>query len=384
MSSNEDTRRGESGIQGRQKRSGISGVSRRTFLATGATGVVASLVGCLGSSGSSSSLPSATYRHRYQRSGLDAAPNDAGVELGLWEEEGIDVEFATSNGSQAAVQSVAQGQDKFGNAEISALLRQIQEGSSLRILGQVIDPMAGVVSTEEAGIESWTDMEGKVIGRYPFGATGPLAMAALEERGGDPSTVETRNMQPGSEEALIMEGEVDAAVTYFPQAVARLEENGYGTNVLIISNVLENLGVSVFTRQEVIDEETELVNSFVRGWLRAHKMFATDLDAVVEAYRDKVSTFDEELVMKTVGPIYASRVPARELGTSKGKGWTPADQLETTQSVLRNAGLLEESRDVEEYYTNEYIEDNQELAIETAEAFYEALDADYDVGPDYV
>jgi NitT/TauT family transport system substrate-binding protein len=329
-------------------------------------------------------MSSVTYRHRYQRSGLDAAPNDAGVEMGLWEDEGVEVEFVTSNGSQQAVKSVAQGQDEFGNAEISAVLRQMQRDSSIRIIGQIIDPMAGVVSTAEAGIDSWTDMEGKTIAQYPFGATGPLAMAALEEAGGDPNNVETRNMQPGSEEALLMEGKADAAITYFPQAVARLQRNGYDTNVLIISDVLENLGATLITQQSLIDDQPDLVDSFVRGWLRAHKKFATDLDGVIEVYRDKVPRFDEELALETVGPIYASRVPDPGIGKSKGKGWTPTDQLETTLSVFQNAGLLEETLPVEEYYTNEYIEQNQELAIETAEAYYTQLEDGYDVGPNYV
>jgi NitT/TauT family transport system substrate-binding protein len=360
-----------------------SRLSRRAFLGTTTAGAVGSIAGCLGDSGSSST-PSVTYRHRYQRSGLDAAPNDAGVEMGLWEDEGVNVDFVTSNGSQQAVKSVAQGRDEFGNAEISAVLRQMQRDSSIRIIGQVIDPMAGVVSTAEAGIESWSDMEGKTVAQYPFGATGPLAMAALEAAGGDPDAVETRNMQPGSEEALLMEGKADAAVTYFPQAVARLEKNGYDTNVLIISDVLENLGVALITQQSIIDDQPDLVDSFVRGWLRSHKTFATDLDGVIEAYRDEVPQFNEDLVMETVGPIYASRVPDPEIGKSKGKGWTPKDQLETTISVFQDAGLLEETLPVEEYYTNEYIEGNQELAVETAEAYYTQLEDNYDVGPNYV
>jgi ABC-type nitrate/sulfonate/bicarbonate transport system substrate-binding protein len=180
-----------------------------------------------------------------------------------------------------------------------------------------------------------------------------------------------------------MEGKIDAAVTYFPQAVARLESNGHGTSVLIISDVLDNLGVSLFTRQSVIDDQPETVDRFVRGWLKAHKTFATDLDRVIEAYRDNVPQFDEELARMTVGPIYASRVPSEDIGTKYGKGWTPSDQLETTQEVFRNAGLLERELSLEQYYTNEYIEQNRSLAVETAQAYYDALE-NYDVGPNYV
>jgi hypothetical protein len=77
-------------------------------------------------------------------------------------------------------------------------------------------------------------------------------------------------------------------------------------------------------------------------------------------------------------------VPPKDVGTSRGKGWTPPEELRTTQSVFREAGLLEQDLTLEEYYTNEYIERNQELAVETAKAYYDALEANFDVGPNYV
>ena len=360
---------------------GGASVSRRAFLASGAVAATA-VAGCLGGNESTTAV---TYRHRFVREGLDPAVNDGGVEMGLWEEEGLDVSFETSQGSQAATTSVAQGNDEFGNGEIAAVLGQIQAGSPLTIIGQILAPLPAVVSLGKKDITSWEDLDGKAVAKYPFGVVGPLAKGAYRETtGGPPSEVTWQNMQPGTEGQLVLEEEVDAVVTYFPQIVARLRHNGYEPNVLKIADVYDYLGVSLYTRDEVIEDDPELVDSFVRGWLRAHKAFVTDLDTMVAATSEEQEAFSEDIQLETLGEQYASRVPPEEIGREYGKGWTPRDRLENTQDVLTELGILDEGGPVEEYYTNRFIEQNQELAVETAELYYEELEENHDVGPDYV
>lgn len=356
-------------------------VSRRAFLASGAA-TAAAVAGCLGDSESTTAV---TYRHRFVREGLDPAVNDGGVEMGLWEEEGLDVSFKTSQGSQAATTSVAQGNDEFGNGEIAAVLGQIQAGSPLTIIGQILAPLPAVVSLGSKEITAWEDLEGRTVAKYPFGVVGPLAKGAYQEVTGDPpDEVTWQNMQPGTAGQLVMEEEVDAVVTYFPQIVARLRYNGHETNVLKIADVYDYLGVSLYTRDEVIEDDPEMVDSFVRGWLRAHKAFVTDLDTMVAATSEEQEAFNEDIQLETLGEQYASRVPPKEIGLEYGKGWTPRDRLENTQEVFTELGILDESRPVEEYYTNRFIEQNQELAVDTAEVYYEELEENHDVGPDYV
>lgn len=378
-------------------RTDTPGVSRRAFLAGTAASTLA-VAGCtdLGGgdgtspdgaaspTGDAGTMPSVQYRHRFKFIGLDSAPNAAGVEMGIWEDEGVNVEFLPSSGSQAAAQSVAQGNDEFGNAEVAPVLRLIQEGAPLTIIGQVIDPMGGVISLAETGITSWADLEGKTVGRFPWATTGKLAPEAMAKEGADPSTVEWQNMQPGAQEELLLEGAIDAAVAYFPQAEVRLQAKGHETNSLALSKVLPYLGTALFTRDEIVEDRPELVNDFVRGWLRSHRTFVTDLDRVVEIQKNYVASFDEEVEMRTLGPIYASRVPRPELGREYGKGWTPAAGLEGTQDILRSAGLLSETRSVDSYYTNEFIDRNRDLAVDTAETYYEELERDFDIGPNYV
>jgi len=383
---------------------GARSSSRRTFLASGLALSGLAVSGCLGagagsddsnstttSGGSNSTasntdgeeLPEVNYRHRYERT-MSAAVNAYGEKQRVWETEGVDVDFVLGTGSSATAQAVGTGNDEFGNTRIGPIMNNIQEGASMKIIGQAIGPMAGVLSLDEAGITSWSDLEGKTVGRYPYGSTGDLTKGAMEQEGQDPSKVEWQSIQPGSELQILMEGKIDAAVTYFPQAVIRLQKRGYDSNVLVLADVLDNLGVSVIARESLIENEPDMVNNFVRGWLKAHQLYATELDQLIEYHKTHVAEFNEEIERETMGALYASRVPPEEIGLEHGKGWTPRDKLEKTQEIYHSAGLLEDTVDVDEYYTNEFIERNKDLAVETAEIYYEELENNWDVGPNYV
>lgn len=354
-------------------------MSRRAFLGTGSAGVGLALAGCLSDSQDETEV---SYRHRFSRS-LSSAINDAGVELGAWEEEGLDVEFGTSSGGQEAAQAVANGQDDFTNPEIGVTLQLIEEGAPLTILAHIINPLGGVVSLAENDITDWTDLEGAEVGVFPWAVSGDLALEAMREQGGDPDTVELRNMDPGQQETLLMAGEVDAVVAYYPQSVTRLEHEGYETNALVTSDVLDHLGNVLVTREEMVEDNPDVVDSFVRGWLKAHEMYITDVDSVIEIHKEKVSTFDEEVERRTLPALHASRLHT-EVDLEHGMGWVPETELENTISVFEEIDFLEPTKSIEEYYTNQFIEDNQELALEVANLYHDTLTESDGVGPDYV
>lgn len=372
-------------------------------------GVATSLAGCLGTVGptgqeagtpdggdattrndaetttTGEDLPKVTYRGRFDRVGLAPAVNDAGIAMGAWREQGLDVEYVTASGAQAAAKSVAAGNEDFGNGGIPAVLQLIEKGAPLVVVGQIADPMSGIVSLEETGITSWADLEGKVVGKFPFGSTGPAAEAAMRKEGVDISKVTFQNVQPGAALKLLLDGKLDAMIKYFPQMQARLKHQGEASNVLKTSDVLGHLDVCLYTRTDVVESDPDRVDRFVKGWLNAFQLWATRLDEVIDIYEPlAVGKFDEELERETVGPLYASHVPPKDVGLTYGKGWTPEDRLRTTIDVFTSAGLLDGSVSPSDVYTNQFIERNHDLAVETARTIYDTLEANYDVGPNYV
>ncbi|MFC7211811.1 ABC transporter substrate-binding protein [Natronoarchaeum sp. GCM10025321] len=327
-------------------------------------------------------LTDVTYRHRYIRTGIGTGLNDAGVELGTWEEEGLNVDFQTSNGG--AAKAVASGNDMFGNDGISEVLGLNEEGGDLVVIGQLLDPMGGVVTTGEQGITTWSDLEGKTVGEFPFGSTGPEAKAAMRKKDVDISSITFQNVQPGNGERLLRTGDLDAMIKFFPLAAARLEHAGLSPNVLITSQVLDYLGIVLYTRREVVENNPDMVNSFVRGWLKAYQIFANRIDEVLEIYKPLAAEgFDEEIQRGALGEYYAAQVPDPSIGTEQGKGWISPEKMEQTIDTFTEAGLIEGDVSAEEMYDNQFIDNNQELAVETANEIYDALEQ-YDIGPNYI
>jgi NitT/TauT family transport system substrate-binding protein len=379
---------------GEQRRS----VSRRGLLAAGGASAVAALAGCLGgSSGDGGSTPAGTatgtatetesvesvsYRNRYKRVGIGTGMNDAAIATGLWEEEGLDVSFKPSSGSTAAAKAVASGKDTFGNGEAVAPLSLMEKAESLVVVGQLYDPLEGIVTTGEHGITTWTDLEGKTVGQSPQG--GNITKVALRRKGVDLSKIDFQNVQSGSGTQLLISGQIDASMKWFVLEEPRLKSRGYSPTVLPSAPVLNHLGVTLFTRQEVVDNQPELVNDFVRGWLKAHKLFATNVDKVFEVYEPKASEyFNPELNREALPTFHAAQAPPKSIGQEHGKGWIPSSKVERTIDVLEDADMLDGSLSTEAAYTNEFIERNEDLAVETANAIYDRL-SEFDIGPDYV
>lgn len=358
------------------------------LLATSGVAIASGITGCLGNivgKTGGEELPEVTFRHRYKLSGVGTGgPFVAATEKGIWEEEGLNVSFETSSGSYAAAKSVASGKDKFGNGGVASVMGLREQGQSLVLIGQLYSPMGGVVTTGERGIESWADLEGHTIGEFPYGATGPTAKAAMRKKGVDLSTITFQNVQPGTGYKLLVEGEVDAMIEWVTVDPNRLRQSGYSPTVLRTSNVLNHLGVGLFTRQEVIDDEPETVDKFVRGWLRSYGFFANNIDEVFEIYKPKaIEGYDAELDRMSVPITYAGMAPEESIGKEYGKGWVPPTKVDETVSIFTESGLLEGSVPPTDTYTNEFIDNNRELAVETANDLYDRLE-DFDVGPDYI
>ncbi|MFB6199027.1 MAG: ABC transporter substrate-binding protein [Halobacteriaceae archaeon] len=357
--------------------------SRRTFLKLAGAGTAVSLAGCIGGAESTGMLESVTYRHRFKRIGLVPSLHDAGEKFGTWEDAGLSVDFLSSSGSQETAKAVAAGENHFGDGGMGAILKAIEDGAPLVILGQELDPIRGIVTLKENDINSWKDLEGKTIGKFPFAIT-DMVEEAMKRKGVDVSTIEFQNVSPSASFQMLIEGKLDALSRYVPQAVDELEYKGHPAVGFYTSNVIDYLGPCVYTRKSMVEEHPETVRAFMEGWLKNFKLFANKTDKVIEAYKPLVSgDFNEELERKTLPELFAAQAPKREIGNSHGKGWITADRMKTTVNTFHEAGIIDSTSPIESYYSEKFLAQNQKVAIDSAKAIYNRLEQ-YDIGPDYV
>ncbi|MFB6132583.1 MAG: ABC transporter substrate-binding protein [Halanaeroarchaeum sp.] len=249
-------------------------------------------------------------------------------------------------------------------------------------------PFGGVVYLEETGISTWKDLEGKTIGQYPWGSTGPVAKAAMRKKGVDLSTISFQNVQPGSARKLQLKGELDAMIRYVPQELAWMDLHGYAADAFSSVEVLNHMGVGMIVRDDFLDKNPDHVSNLVAGWLDGIKMWANQTEKVTQKHKRMVKSessvkWNGEYYERLQGPIFAAYTPEKSLGTSKGKGWIELERMKTTLEVFSDAGLLDSKLDAESIFTNRFIEEHRDLAVGTAESLYTKLES-YDVGPNYL
>lgn len=367
-------------------------VSRRKFIAAAGVGGAAALTGCLegvtGSGATETPNPETSLRFQWYRNHTTTFAPLTAAEKWSWPEYGVDVTVKESEGSKSAAKAVASGKNQFGMGGFGAVLQLIENGAPLTIIGSGMDPYGGVVSMAETDITSWKDLEGKTLGQFPWGSTGPVAKAAMREEGVDLSKVSFQNVQPGSDLKLLVEGKIDGAIRYTPQGKSLLAVDGHEANTLRSGKVLNHLGVALYARDNVIENKPDMVSNVVGGWLDGVEMWASDHDKVVEAHKNLVTSdysrpWNEDFYKRLAGPMYAAYAPSEDEKPEKGKGYIPEERMQTTVDVFKDAGLLDEDHSVGDLYTNEFIEDHHDLAVDTREALVEALKS-YDIGPDYV
>lgn len=382
--------RRDASTEGGARADGTTPVRRRAFLATSGAAALA-LGGCLGNAGTQSEepteteLPEVTYRHNFRRVSTAVSINDAAEEYGLWKEEGVDVTFETSTGAKKAAKSVAEGTDEFGNGDYATITAMINSGAPLRIIGHHHYPQDGVVALDD-WLDGFADLEGKTVGQYD--PNSPRLKEAIRMDGGDPSKVEWKTINPGGAEKLLVEDEVDAARAYWAAPLTWLRHNGYEATALNLSDPLQYMGNTFYGHKDVVENQPEVVEGLIRGIMKANRMACNDFDKLAKVYREKTGMSEEdynrELDYDAIGYHLAARIPDRETALDKGFGWLDKDRLEHTLDLYVELDVLDEAKPIDEYLHLGFFEDNNDLAVDTAQTILDTLEEEYPFGTDVI
>jgi NitT/TauT family transport system substrate-binding protein len=278
------------------------------------------------------------------------APWYVAVEKGYFAEEGIELEFDYSWETDG-VRLVGSGELPFAIASgDQVILARAQDLPVTTVTGWFQRFPVSVVALEESGIERPTDLEGRKIGiPETFGASyiGWRALAAeygLEE---DDVQLEVIGY---TQLANLTEGRVDAAVVYANNEPVQLEQTGRDFVQFLVTKEISLVSNGIIANETVLEEKPELVRAFVRAFLKGLRDTLEDREAAFDICRKYVEGLDEnEDVQRAVLDATIPYWRGEPLGESEHQAW------QNTVQVMRNAGLLEESIEVDQAFTNEFL-----------------------------
>ena len=299
-----------------------------TAIVTGATIAAFALTGCSGGS------PSGQAASETGASGsagltkvvvgvLPIAPSVAvkyGVDKGIFEKHGLDVEFTTSSAGAAMLPAVSTGDLNFAVGNPLSVLTAVDKGLDMKVVTGYSnskaegDDINGVVVRADSGINTFADLAGKTTSVNALKTQGDLTIAeSAAIDGGDASALKFSEMPFPDMEAQLERKNMDAIWVpepFLSKALANKENKllGYPNQ-----KVIPGLPTMVsFTSGKFAQEKPEVVANFKAAMtetLAAAEADQAGAKAMLPAFMKMDAAVAEKLKMETWNGV----VPAEQL-----------------------------------------------------------------------
>lgn len=284
------------------------------------------------------------------------APQYAAIELGYFEEEGIDLTLVNGAGADKVMTSLISGDADIGFMGSEASIYVWQEGSEdYAVNFAQLTQRAGnflVSRTEEPGF-TWQDLKGKtVLGGRAGGMPQMVFEYILKKHGLDPKTdlAIDQSINFGLTAAAFTSSDADYTVEFEPFATTlELEGSGYVTASLGTES-----GYVPYTaycaRKSYMEENPEIIQKFTNA---------------IQKGMDYVNSHTSEEIAKTIAPQF-KETPVEKLtvivdrykeqDTWKEDTIFQKESFDLLQNILEEAGELDSRVPYEDLVTTEFSE----------------------------
>lgn len=277
------------------------------------------------------------------------------LEKGYFEEAGVkvDPEMSRATGSELTSALVAGDFDVTGAGLTAGFFNAITRGVDVQIIAHKGGNKGDVSYTyllvrkelvENGQVTEVADLRGRRIGTAAPGDANWIQLGMLLEGAGlSMDDVEVVNLDGPSRLDALNSGDVDAIIVPEPFVSAAMQ-TGEAEMLVPIGSLGENLEAVLITRQDYIEENREVLENFLAGYVRGVEDYVDDPNDPANVAAISKYTEQEEATIEKTNPFYIPR-DARVDDE-------PIDEL---VDWLIEQELLKESLPVEEMFTNDLL-----------------------------
>lgn len=222
---------------------------------------------------------------------LDFLPN--GVHVGLYlararaldEAQGVHLALAPPGQTSDPLKLVASGRADFGIVDLIDLALARERGEPLTAVAAIVQrPTGSILALGDGPVRRPRDLEGRAVGLTGVPSDPAIVDSVIRADGGDPAAVEHVVIGFNAVQSLAA-GTVAGAVGFWPADGVALERTGQAVTAFR----LDAFGAPpfpelvLFTRDEVRDEQPELVASVVAAVDAGYAAAIADPDAGLDA-----------------------------------------------------------------------------------------------------
>jgi NitT/TauT family transport system substrate-binding protein len=222
---------------------------------------------------------------------LSIAPSAAmqyGIDEGIFEKHGLNVELQTGQGGAAMLPAVSTGSLNFAVGNPLSVMTAATKGLDMKIVTGYSNSKSegndinGVVVKKESGIDSWKDLAGKTTSVNALKTQGDLTiMQSAKLDGGDPSALKFNEMPFQDMEAQLERGNTDAVWLPEPFLSRALANNDYALVGYPNQTALPGLPTMVtFSSGNFAKDNPEVVADFKAAMEETLSKAEADGDAV--------------------------------------------------------------------------------------------------------
>ena len=287
------------------------------------------------------------WYHQAQWAGFYSADQN-----GLYTEEGISIKLMPRSSPRFdTIGVVVEGGADFGTHNGVGMIIARLQGRPVVAVAAIYrrDPFV-FMTLPESGITKPRDFPGHTIRTLNPIGSGVVFRAMMNRLGLDPDSV--IQVDTGYDMTPFYAREVDIWPGFLTDEVLSARENGYDVNVILPGYYGVHLyGMTIFTTEENIRENPELVERFLQATLRGYRWAIDNPDEAAMLtlkYNPELDIEHERALMQASIPL---------IHTGEGQiGWMEADVWEKTHNILIEQGLLDEPLDVDKVYTTEFLQ----------------------------
>lgn len=211
-----------------------------------------------------------------------------GVEKGCFSDQDINVTISRGYGAADAVTKVATGVADFSVTDLGVIIGSIGEAQApVKAIMPIVSlsPLA-IAVLDDSPIKTMNDLEGRKLGSSVGNAALEYVPYAMKLAGADYSKVNEVLTDGSALNGLLLGRQIDALASYITSAVqiqALAAQNGMSIRTVFYGDQLDIYNASVFTSDEMIASNPDLVSRFKKAVQCSYEAAAADPAAAVDA-----------------------------------------------------------------------------------------------------
>ncbi|MGY1638154.1 ABC transporter substrate-binding protein [Geodermatophilus sp. SYSU D00742] len=246
---------------------------------------------------------------------VDVAPLYLGIQQGIFEDAGLEVEPFLAQGGAAIVPAVVNGEAQFGFSNITSLLQATGRGVPLALVapgpgatGNAEDDFAAVVVPTDSPIQTSADLAGKRVAINSINnISDTVVRESVRQAGGDPESIQFVEIPFPDMPAAVSTGQVDAAFAVEPSATVG-ESQGLRRVSAPYTETDDDLTVAgYFTSDQYAAENPDVVEAFTEAMIEAQEYAQANPDQVRQVLGE-YTQISPEIAQELTLPTFQSEI----------------------------------------------------------------------------